>query len=790
MDLLNFYYLQRVLESELDLVQTNAQSALSKARQDLGIFGVHEAAVVTQNAPPDLNVLVSGPALCTDPDGERVTWATLQTVDCSQDHLGASTAVVAPGNTRWISVIAEFDQTLATPVTDGNGNTVYTHIYDSFNIYVTMGNEAVIPTAVRPALPADGILLCDIELAFGQVQILTGDVDVTRRQDLIHETGSNIATFYEGTLVDAVVDLFAYVDALSVGTGIAFTSTGNWINGDTIAATTVGAAINEVVKDLVSYNGAARTGVASHVTVGNYCDIANGGLQTALEAICDAVAGHINGGAPAHPDTAITAVAIAGAPESFAGGTTRDIEVALYGHINDRTERSTDETVDGAWEFQNGLTPVNSTLESNNARFMNAPFSKSILGGSSSPYQSKGDIAAGAVTSGLGWAYPWGGANSVSVDLGAGTAQLQDIKMTFDANGDRKIVVADALAFRLYWFDPMQGIPAIIDLAPFFPVGFDYIDAICTDSRYVYVQASKIATGAHYVNALDLTGTQNAAWLANAGATGQALPGTGFGTTSHCSNICVATMDGNREYAAKLACLVEGENFSLAANPAVSIVDATDGTILTSGCGDGVGVVTPADAKPQGGLCSDGTNIYFTWKDVAAGVGDPGGIATATIADATAGSVHVTFPMEDNVDSNTLIFDGDAVWWISWADGIAVYRVAEQAWDPKNSSCVFRFAAFDGLNIWVQELEAVNDSIIMHQIPAAQVTAVGGLVQNVADMIRFSTGMIQISEKNTTSFNQLGRMCFDGDSIWMIMNNVGTLAMSGIVRKLPRAGLR
>lgn len=126
MDQINYYYLQRVLESELDLVQTYISTALAKARQDLGILDVHEAGVVAQNAPPDLNTLVSGPALGTDPDGNRLSWATQQLIDCSQDHLGASTAVVGAGNERWISIVAEYDQTLATPVTDGNGVTVYT----------------------------------------------------------------------------------------------------------------------------------------------------------------------------------------------------------------------------------------------------------------------------------------------------------------------------------------------------------------------------------------------------------------------------------------------------------------------------------------------------------------------------------------------------------------------------------------------------------------------------------------------------------------------------------------
>lgn len=790
MDQLNFYYLQRVLESELDLVQANVGTALAKARQDLGIVGVHDAGVVAQNAPPDLNVLVSGPALGTDPDGERVSWPTQQTVDCSQDHLGASTSVVNPGNERWISVIAEYDQTLATPVTDGNGVTVYTRIYDSFNIYVTMGVEAAIGVAVRPALPTDGILLADVNLVFGGVQILTADIDNDRRQDLVHTTGANIPTFYHGDLVDAVVALFGYVDGLVTGAGIVFAATESWRDASSIAAVTVSGAINEIVADLSAFAGAARTGVAAHATVGNYCDIADGALQTAIDAICDAVAGHINGGAPAHPDTGITAAAIAGAPESFAGGFVRDVEEALYVHINARTERSTDETIDGAWVFGNSLAPVAGAFESVNVRFFDNPLFKTIIGGSTSPYSKKGNVASGLQPVGMSWSQPWGGLNET--DFG-GPRVLKDIKMCYMAAGERRIVIADETALELVAFDPMsQTVFTAIPLAGFFPVGVDTIEAICTDEAYVYVKVLNSGTGAHYINALDLTGTIRTGWP----ATGTNL--AGVGTTplaqSHTGNLCVATMDANEQYAAKIATVNDWQNGG--SGLMVTILNAATGAILASGDGDVPLVAGPppvvADMYPQGGICSDGVNIWFTWRELPAST--IGGFATATIANPLVGSGYAGLPPAFLIaDSNEILFDGECIWYFDWSGDIQIYRVGDQVIDKKNGSAsiaAIRFAAFDGLNMWIQQLEAGNDTIILNDIPTAQVTAIGTAVQNVADMLRFNAGFMQLSEAAVVTFDELGRVCFDGDSVWMIMQNVAGDTLSGIVRKLPRAGLR
>lgn len=547
-----------------------------------------------------------------------------------------------------------------------------------------------------------------------------------------------------------------------------------------IAAVQMQLVIQEIVDDLADItatSGASRIGNDAYSWIGSTT------LRLQIQEIVDDLAAT---GAGVSGASRIGTAAIAGTPESEPASNVYSVLRNFIGHINDRTERNTDEVVPGAWNFQNSDSLVNSVRESNNAKFSNNPLFKSIQGGSSCPYQQRGNIASGTFPAGTSWAQPWGGGNSFAF---GGGAALQDIKMVYTAAGDRRIVVANDTGFGLVLVDPMAPtVFTAINLAGFFPAATYSIEAICTDEHYIYVRVMNTGTNAHYINAIDSSGVLRAGWP----ATGTAMTGTG-GTPlgqAHTSNICVATMDINEQYAAKLATLNDWQNATTGLM--VSIIDATNGAILASGDGDAVGASSPAIAFPQGGLCSDGTNIFFTWHE--SGAATNGGLASATIANPAVGSGLTGFVFEfPVVDSNCVVFDGDALWWLTWAGDVLIYRLAEQAIDLKNGLGTggWKFMAFDGLNMWLQEREAVNNSILIHGIPAAEVTAVGTGTQNVATMERSRAGMVGLAEATAgIPFNQLGRMCFDGDSVWMIMNNVSGGTLSGTVRKLPRAGIR
>jgi hypothetical protein len=98
------------------------------------------------------------------------------------DENGWATAVVNPGEEKWLSLFAEYQRVLSDPRLDGAGATVQFNQAESFVINVVQGAESVAP-ASPPALRSDQILLADIHLVFGQTQVLNADIDVERRQD-------------------------------------------------------------------------------------------------------------------------------------------------------------------------------------------------------------------------------------------------------------------------------------------------------------------------------------------------------------------------------------------------------------------------------------------------------------------------------------------------------------------------------------------------------------------------------------------------------------------------------
>jgi len=812
MDSLNFYYLQRVLESELDLVETNTSTALKKARQDLGIVGMHDGGVVTQNAPPDLSVLVSGPALGTDPDGERLYWAAAQTVDCTQDHLGAPTTVVGAGNERWISVIAEYDQTLALPVTDGNGVTVYTRVYDSFNLYVTMATEQAFGANVKPALPSDGVLLADIRLVFGGVQILAADINIVaagitnRRQDLVRYAGTSIPTADYGNLVDAVLALFGYVDALSTGVGVVFAATGAWRDASAIAAVTVSGAINEIVSDLQVDAGAARTGSAAHVTAGGFCDLANAALQTNLNTIADNVAGHINGGAPAHPATSITTAAIPGAPESEAGPSTVQAVLSdVFGHLNARTERASDEDISGAWMFSNGLTGNNRARAEENLLLTNAPWVNSLEGGSIPPKDDMTNVASGLYSGANAWCHSFSGYNSVN------STQIADMCTVFEpASGRRYIIllITDTCSIEVRRAEnPNEGVTTIA-LAGL-PAGAWIPDSCCSDGTNIYVLFHKDAGAAtvHQVQAYNMDGSVKAGWLAFGLGTGSALAGTGYfggGATPSLAasdRIKVVSMTSLGHATSRLAVAcswVPSVVGGLGASPCIQMLNLADGSTFanSAGCGDQPELAT---RYPCGGLASDGIRVFWSNYSVAGGTSY---VSHCNIADATVDPGLTDFPFSNGGEEcREIINDGTCLWTsnVDLNTHLTCYHLdREIKFLHSIPSCAPVHMTFDGLNIWLQELRDVDFAgttfaTQLLKIPCASARNHDSVSTDTWELSQLVSNLMTHEEVDTVVPDSefFGHMMFDGADIWTILDNrLHGANLGGIVRKIPRAGMR
>jgi len=205
MERLDFYFRQLVTEGDLDLAFDQVQDRAENATSEHGFDGMIQGGNVSQNSPAGLSVIVSGGALGYTPDGKRVAWTAGETVDCSVDNLGSATAVTTPGNSKILSVFVEFDEDLQDLRLDGFGNPVYFKRLASKNLFIVQSPEAVSPTP--PALLSDALLLADLTLAFGQTQIQTGDIDVSRRQDFFRNEAGGTTQIVRGTTRDVLNDL-------------------------------------------------------------------------------------------------------------------------------------------------------------------------------------------------------------------------------------------------------------------------------------------------------------------------------------------------------------------------------------------------------------------------------------------------------------------------------------------------------------------------------------------------------------------------------------------------------
>lgn len=204
MDRYNFYYLQKVKESELDAAFDAVENAIAAFLEGFQYIGIVYGAAVTEHSPtPNLTVDVEGPALVYDQSAQRIAWNTTQVIDITIDENGSATAVGTSGNEKYLSIFAEFDRNLSDPRTDGFGATVFFDNAESYKINVVQGTEAPTGTATKPALRGDQILLADVLITYSMTQVQNSDIDDSRSQVPFDLTGSPLS-IKEKSMQDAM----------------------------------------------------------------------------------------------------------------------------------------------------------------------------------------------------------------------------------------------------------------------------------------------------------------------------------------------------------------------------------------------------------------------------------------------------------------------------------------------------------------------------------------------------------------------------------------------------------
>jgi len=801
----DFYFDQEVSQAELDGSFDWVAEAISGALTGAELVGIEFGLSVIPSVPmEDMNVNVVGPGGGVDKDGEPLyTGTALEAVDCSVDEYGASTDVTVAANDRYVSVFMRHTVVLSVPKIDGNGLTVQTHRMDGYEFVVRQGAMAATGTATPPALLTDGVLLADVLLSFGTTQIVAGLIEVTRREDWLRYNGTTIGTFAHGTSHDAITAVLTMLETWS--TAMPFAFTGHWFGavdpaGAAPPPLTVQAALEAIVFDLAhsaleadpAGSGANLIGTHGYISAGGYVQWAaavDASVQEVLEIIATAVDGHIAGGAPAHPDTAVTSAAQAGTPESWAGGTVRGFLTGLLGHINDRTERAAVETISGAWRFNNGtVVPAKSAgRDSGNPRFENKMFARCIQGGSESPYTSKARVAAGLYGEGFGWASPLDSSNGVT----AGTL-LQDICVAYTALGNRRIYVFDDTSLHAFWWDPDDAASTgDFDFAPLFPAPVTAwsIASVCTDGTNLFISVVDTGgTNVHRIAACDQSGTVLPAWAAAPTNGSRDILANGLTTLalSHTDKCIVAKIDSATGLATRIVCASSGQNCGT--GHSLTTIDAADGSIIAAGDGSAAGFSGgAANYYPSGGLCTDGVHVYATACDPSGAppIMTSSGFYHADIEDPAAFVAKAGIPADISASrSQSIVYDGDVLWYIDLIGTCATYEMREEkVLNHSTSIGAARFAVVDGLNIWVQVIEAADDNVCLLKIPCCEWQSTTSLNLNLS--VRLKASMTLESEAGSITDNQLGRMCWDGDSVWMIMDNT-----DNNVRRLPRAGLR
>jgi hypothetical protein len=316
----DYFFRQLVTEDELDAGFECAEQADRAIVADLGLVGVVSGLTVSQHSPSANMTVDVAAGVAYEQQGQRCAIASTQSPDLSVDSLSVSTSVVTPGNEKYVGLFVKFARALSDPRLDGNNLTVYFVRAESFTLWKVQGAEAVIPTAVPPALLSDAILLADARLIFGQTQIVNADLSTSRRQAAFKFSTISVGTPEESdaaVLAAATGDLSAHLadttDAHDAS-AVSYAGSGNWADGSTIAAVNLEAVVDEIVQNLARTNtgnsGAGRIGAQTQAAsfTGAPFSLSPGQIQAQIASLL----GFINGLFRARTLTAAAAVDDAG----------------------------------------------------------------------------------------------------------------------------------------------------------------------------------------------------------------------------------------------------------------------------------------------------------------------------------------------------------------------------------------------------------------------------------------------------------------------------------------------
>lgn len=388
--------------------------------------------------------------------------------------------------------------------------------------------------------------------------------------------------------------------------------------------------------------------------------------------------------------TYIGAAAIAGTPESVPNGTVRSHLVAIMGDLNDRTERSSTESVDGYWKFkgfEGGTIPPGETwLETIAGKRWGAVVPE--FGGN--PWAHAGAHQNKYTQNASNWLDICPGWNYTS-----GYPVIYLLNATFPAT-TVSIREIDTRNWNMLGTSVDRNVTVPADHIPV---------SMCCDGPFIYVLCRANVAGTNSAILCYSTNPWNSTPVWTRTCAGYAI-GTDISSYLR-SKIIIAS---DTHLAITFGALIT----STSPGGAIMAILAKDNSVITYGRGN----LDATGFGPSGGLCSDGAHVHFGARKDAVGPANTA-LASAAIAGPTGGGLYAAPKTESHAyPIHDMIFDGQMVWAIHNGGHISVWHlnpdeflydfidlgdtIADVDDGFGNITYIQRCAiAFDGIHIWV-----------------------------------------------------------------------------------------
>jgi hypothetical protein len=318
-DRTDFYFRQKVTEAELDLAFELLEKADRDLAADIGVYGIISGAQAVEHEPvADLTIDLVAPARAYDHLGQRIFFGSDQNVDCSVDLSGIPTEVSSAGNERWMGIFLRFDRLLSDPRTDGNSQQVLFRRDESFEVVIRQAAEAPIGSAPKVPLVESELLVCDVKRRAGQTQIISSDIDASRRQAFVFAQGStievitnlwNIISPSSNTVQSSLDAVDELLNQHVSGSGQRHAASHiNFSPGGFVSQNNVQGAVAEIVSKLSSATSGSpgASVVGADAVTGTPHVLPAGNVDSQLSSLLSFINGHVGATSGAHTASAVS----------------------------------------------------------------------------------------------------------------------------------------------------------------------------------------------------------------------------------------------------------------------------------------------------------------------------------------------------------------------------------------------------------------------------------------------------------------------------------------------------